>query len=250
MKKITKKITTYTAAVGALLAVSGAANAGIIPGIILPGDDGDTSLDMSDPDDVVFIDINDDGVIDFYGYVWSQSSGSALFRSACIAGYETNSATYTNYIGIESFNNSINPFDPTYGWAVSKKYLQNDPIGPLALKNEWGMITYYSEGTPGPGPGPLAPPTAPFNLSNDQGYIGVSMVNGSSTNYGWIQIAIDEDGENVDFLAAASESVSNEPILAGSSATVPLLPIATAAGLGLIGLMAAMRKRRKIAQSL
>ncbi|MBN2263257.1 MAG: hypothetical protein JW735_10105, partial [Prolixibacteraceae bacterium] len=64
--------------------------------------------------------------------------------------------------------------------------------------------------------------------------------------YGWVQVQISEEGDEVSFINCAMENTPDQPILAGTGSAVPLLPIASAAGLGLIGLFAAMKRRKKL----
>jgi hypothetical protein len=115
----------------------------------------------------------------------------------------------------------------------------DDPIGPInSYANNWGYIFSYSGIGKGVPAGPLG---ANFD-GGDTGFIGVGLDTGSGHHYGWIQIHVGSGGEFVEFMGAAYETSADTPITAG--ATVPLLPIASAAGLGLVGLMAALKRRK------
>ncbi|MCF8358334.1 MAG: hypothetical protein K9H26_06220 [Prolixibacteraceae bacterium] len=218
------KFIRYTTTVGALLTVSGGANAVIQPGSIT----GDALLDHVG--DEVFIDLDRDGTPDFIGFAVGVSYGSIPdWMEFILYGYASG-----NFVEIYSLSTS-------FSWPMPKinNFNLNDLIGPLSYPYYYGVISHYSA------PSPPSPPTAPFNPTNDEGYIGVSMLKPSGTCYGWIQVSIGTEGDAVEFTACALEHRTNDPIVAGNSVPVPLLPIASAAGLGLVGLMAALKKRKK-----
>ncbi|HPR31139.1 MAG TPA: hypothetical protein PLK12_03545 [Prolixibacteraceae bacterium] len=91
---------------------------------------------------------------------------------------------------------------------------------------------------------------------NETRYLGVRFTGDGGTNwyYGWVGIQIFDTpladapyngstvGRIIDY---AYETDTNTEILAGSSTPVPVLPIASALGLGLVGLFAFLRNRRK-----
>jgi hypothetical protein len=226
MNEKSKKLVRYSTAAAALLAVSGGANAAIVPGTIT-STNGENTLD--DTFDEIFVDIDSNGEIDFLGIVvgYSGSFYGSFYQ-------------YKYFLFGSYESGRMVEIDGYAYYPIIKKFFLNENIGPLASSSSYGMISEYSEG------GFTSPPMAPFNPSNDTGYIGVSVDDGGGPKYGWVNIQISEEGDFIEFISAGSESVPNRSILAGSSATVPLLPIASAAGLGLIGLMAAMKKRRKL----
>jgi hypothetical protein len=245
MKDKSKKLVRYSTAAAALLAVSGGANAAIVPGTIMTEYDGDTYDNILDHfRDFVYIDMNDDGEPDFLAGMSSYSYFGTIYRSALIYGIDGMSIDYENLIALEG---SFGPRSPEPlgipSYPMVKKYSLNNPIGPLDNPDFVGLISAYSDGGGG---GPQSPPLNPFNPSNDEGFIGIQMDNDGEINYGWIHIVIGENSESVEFIACALETAPAQSILAGNSTAVPLLPIASAAGLGLIGLMAAMKKRRKL----
>lgn len=232
MKKNTQKLIKYSSAIGALLAVSGA-NAAIQPGVIMNGQDGDAILDQSIDD--VKIDIDGDTNPDFVIYRYGYSGYSYLsiynYNGSPSAPPALNAPgfTPTNFVELNSESFSSN---------FVKKFNGGDAIGPLDNPNSWGMISGFS------GPGEPSPAlNAPFN-NTDNGYIGVSHWNGDAMQYGWIKIDLNNPNEPT-VIACALENTPNTPIAAGMGTSVPLLPIASATGLGLIGLMAAMKKRKQ-----
>jgi hypothetical protein len=229
MKVFKIKLIRYSTAAGALLAVSANAPAAIIPGTFNAGYPGlDRILDHDD--DIVYIDINNDGHNDFYGSFSSGSTFGESYRSAFIEGIGKGDIVENNSSGSDAY---------------LKKFSLNDPIGP-SFENpySYGYIFEFSS-IDDLGANSPAALGAPFDPENDGGYVGVSIHTDDGDKFGWIQIAIDENSESVEFIACASESLVNTPIPAGNNATVPLLPIASAAGLGLVGLMAALKRRKK-----
>ena len=264
-----QKLLKYSGAVGALLAVAGTANAYIRPGEILlnydppyaPPElnfDGDGILNHNQ--DYVFIDIDRDGKPDFIAMMamnsLSTSSLSPLLDNS-YSGYSAfvlmGSYGYSNkygYVGLNSYYSSDSSparrsklsKPPTYGFI--NNYAVGANIGPLAYPNDVGLLTFFSNNEPS-SPSSNIPQPVPFNNFGDNGYVGVSLENNGGFNYGYIQVDIDVNSQSVEFLSCAIETNSNAPIPAGAAENVPLLPIASAAGLGLIGLMAAMKKRKK-----
>jgi hypothetical protein len=241
MEKITKKLTRYSAAAGALLAVSAGAQANPIIGTIL-GDDNFLDHHM----DFVILDVNNDGVEDFYGIMVSGTSTDTSY-------YNSNTYTFTYFVKLALFGGAsgtgyveLDNYSTTSYFPLLKKFSLNQKIGPLTNANSFGLISFYSSGDLPVGPeGPQAPALGvPFSFE-DNGYIGFSFTETPGyPNYGWVNVAIDDEG-NVEFISCAMDNKPNTPILAGDSTPVPLLPIASAAGLGLIGLMAALKRRKK-----
>jgi hypothetical protein len=233
MKVFKIKLVRYSTAAGALLAVSGAANASVVQGTIMlnysgnsdPFYDGDAILDHDD--DIVYIDMNNDGIPDFIGYMWSTSSSRAMFFSTYGSGS----------------SNGFFAMDSMYSSMSVKNFGLGDQIGAsFSYYDTWGLIGGFS----GSGPGsPTTPLGDYFDWDGDHGYIGIGLGTPGSANYGWIEMDLRTDSESAEFIACALETAPNTPITAGNSATVPLLPIASAAGLGLIGLMAALKRRKK-----
>jgi hypothetical protein len=91
---------------------------------------------------------------------------------------------------------------------------------------------------------------------NEIRYCGVRFEKGGQTYYGWIGIRCNsfspsnplyEQGSVGQIINFAYESTPDTPIYAGSgtASTVPILPIASAIGLGLAGLFGFIRNRRK-----
>ncbi len=236
MKK--NKFTKYTSTVGALLAVSGGAHAVIQPGTIIKGPDGDAILDH-DGDEVLF-DLDNDGNPDFIAVALIDSSYLSYFGSIYYSyqSFGLVAYTYGNFVELNSFS--------TYFFLGSpklKKFNMNDVVGPLSYSFYGGIITKYS--IPVGDPIPTTTPPGTFEYTNDQGYVGIQMVTDSGIKYGWIDVHINSTGNEVGFTGCALEYRPNDPIVAGNSVPVPLLPIASAAGLGLVGLMTALKKRKK-----
>jgi hypothetical protein len=240
MNEKSKKLVRYSTAAAALLAVSGGANAAIVPGKIMTEYDGDTFDNILDYDeDVVLIYINNDEIPDFVAYMSSWLSDTPFGI------YDLRSVFVSAYNNVGASGNSIGNTN-SYRYYVNKFQL-NEPIGPLINPYYFGIIADYSEGEAPPSP-PFSPLSAPFSNSMDEGFIGIqtTLTASGQQHYGWIHVVIGEDLETTEFIACALETAPGQSILAGNSTAVPLLPIASAAGLGLIGLMAAMKKRRKL----
>ena len=87
---------------------------------------------------------------------------------------------------------------------------------------------------------------------NETRYAGIRFTNdgGTTWHYGWIGLKINDMpyvgtgtvGSVVDF---AYETLPNHSIQAGNATAVPVLPLASALGLGLAGLYGVIRSRRK-----
>jgi hypothetical protein len=89
---------------------------------------------------------------------------------------------------------------------------------------------------------------------NEIRYCGVKFDKGGQTYYGWIGIRCNsfspsnplyEQGSVGQVINFAYESTPNTSINAGGGSAVPVLPIASALGLGLAGLFGYIRNRRK-----
>jgi hypothetical protein len=230
MKDIKNKLTRYSTAVGALLAVSATANAKVVMSPITSS--GDNILNHDG--DVVYIDINNDGIADFKGgmmsSVWTTGTSSTFTTSSRSAWVEAINPSQ-GFLAVESSSSypDLTMFNIDQQIGVSFQYAYN-----------WGYIFDTSAF------GPKTPPAGPLSDSfdeNETGFIGVGLDVNDGTHYGWIQIHVGSGGESVEFIQAAYQTAPNTPIIAGS--TVPLLPIASAAGLGLVGLMAALKRRKK-----
>nr|HPI71655.1 hypothetical protein [Tenuifilaceae bacterium] len=79
MKEIAKKLTRYSTAAGALLAVSAGAQANPHFGTIT-GSDG--NLTLNHDNDRVFIDVNNDGKNDFMGVMFTTTSSTSFYSSS------------------------------------------------------------------------------------------------------------------------------------------------------------------------
>ncbi len=233
------KFTHYAASVGALLAISGGAHAVIQPGTIIKGPDGDAILDHRG--DEVLFDLDNDGNPDFIAVAWIDSSFGPIFSSSYYSyrSFALGSYTYGNLVELNSISSSFFWSEPKL-----KKFNLNDIIGPFSYGYSYGLITNYS--IPVGDPIPTTTPPGTFEYTNDQGYVGIQMFTDSGIKYGWIDVHINSTGNEVGFTGCALEYRPNAPIAAGDSVPVPLLPIASAAGLGLVGLMAALKKRKKV----
>jgi hypothetical protein len=241
MKEIKQKLTRYSSAVGALLAVTAGVQANPHLGTIT-GSDGNNFLDHML--DQVYLDVDNDGINDFLGVMFATSFSTT-------STYNSNTYTYTYLYKVALFGSAYNAtndaeesveLNGTSDLSI-KKFFLNDRIGPLSNPYYYGVISEYSNWYSS---GPASPPAmgVPF-INGDAGYIGLQMdISPAERHYGWAQILIDGDG-NVDFIACALENRNQIPILAGNNIPVPLLPIASAAGLGLVGLMAAMKRRKR-----
>lgn len=254
MNNLKSKLVRYSSAAGALLAVSGGAQAGLIKGTF-SGSDGDNILNHHM--DRVNIDMNNDGIDDFMGIMLSSfysdsyySNGTWYYTYFSIKiseiGYYMHAGS-SEYFQVD--NNSQGPFF----LPRIKKYNLQEEIGPLKNPNNYGIISAYSHAS-SPSYYIPATPTGPsFFNHEDFGYIGVTMpLSDKLPHYGWIQIEIDSDG-SVEFQDAGIDDRSyinqanqetGVPVYAGGGTAVPLLPIASAAGLGLVGLMAALKRKK------
>ncbi|MBN1925996.1 MAG: hypothetical protein JW798_09180 [Prolixibacteraceae bacterium] len=224
-----RKFIRYSSTIGALLAISGGANAIIQPGEILNGVDGDKILDHNFDD--LFIDIDNDGTPDFmvgmidYSFYISGLSATLIYRGCVITAY---SSFYVD--------------NSSYASNIANKFSLNQVIGPLNNPYDYGYVSLFSQLPPSP------PVTLPNfdGINGDTGYLGIEKISPSGINYGWIHVNIGPESTPITFDICAMEHTPDKPIVAGNSIPVPLLPIASAAGLGLIGLLAAMKKRKKV----
>jgi hypothetical protein len=230
MNDLKKKISQYAAATGAMLALAPVANASVIPGTITGGD-GNTVLNQDE--DFVFIDLNNDGVDDFMAYMYTStdtSEGDTYSYKAVLFGYYGSGSS--GLVDMEIISSP--PF--------LHKYDISEPIGPLAYPSNFGVLSLYtSEPLVPKSPQNASPDINNTFLSNGTGFVGVSLGESGAEHYGWIQVDVNDGDAN--FINCALEQVENTPITAGSA--VPLLPIASALGLGLIGAITALRKRNK-----
>jgi hypothetical protein len=238
MNEKSKKLVRYSTAAAALLAVSGGANAAIVPGTIMTEYDGDTYDNILDyHGDAVLLNMNDDDEPDFVAILssWLSDTPFGIYDRRVVYVY--------GYNNVGASGNSVGNTN-SYRYYVNKFQL-NEPIGPLNNPYYFGILADYSEEATPP---PFSTLSAPFNNSMDEGFIGIqtTLTATGQQHYGWIHVVIGEDLETTEFIACALETAPGQSILAGNSTAVPLLPIASAAGLGLIGLMAAMKKRRKL----
>ena len=244
MKEIARKLTRYSTAAGALLAVSAGAQANPHFGI-MTGSDG--NLTLNHDNDRVFIDVNNDGKNDFFGVMFTTTTSTSFYSTSY--GWYYYTFLYktvffaSNWFSDNGAYDAVELDGPTT--IRAKKFFMNDRIGPLSNEYYYGLISNWS-GPAGSG-GPYTTPAlgTPFSSGGDEGYIGFStQLSDNEKYYGWANVLLDGYG-NVEFIAAALENRNQVPILAGDSTPVPLLPIASAAGLGLVGLMAALKRRKK-----
>lgn len=247
MKNDKQKFIKYSSAVGALLAVSSSSMADIIPGEIMlnytpPGSqyqlfDGDAILNHDL--DFVFIDMNRDGIPDFVALMRSNSfhpsTSSSFSVTTTYNSIDVFLAAYGSS-GMIAFNNTLSTF--------INNYATGENIGPIINPGNSGLLTMFTNGFPQTPPSSEIQ-TSPFSPFGDEGYVGVSVNYGTGLQYGFIQVDIDVNSQRVEFISAGLEREINTPIAAGAAPNVPLLPIASASALGLIGLMTALKKRKK-----
>jgi hypothetical protein len=235
-KQLLKQIGKYATAAGAVLLTGNLANATVhltTTTINLVGDNGD--------DDIYYpIDFDGDGYgevsIGVYTSYWSSSS-----MSASVWLTSASSAWVSTYEHVENDGNYFNNADPA-------PLALNKIIGPTlqsgATWDNEGSDTIVSTEDSSIDDGSFG------YYPNETRYLGVRFTDdGTHWYYGWIGIQIHSTplgggivGHIIDY---AYEDVANSPIYAGGGAsTVPVLPIASALGLGLAGLFGFIRNRR------
>jgi hypothetical protein len=223
MKNISKRATRYIAAAGAFIAGGHMAEASVNHGVIT----GDKLLDQNG--DFAFIDLDNDSNPDFimfmYKYSYSYYSYSFIYEGVALYASSSNA-----YVGLDSGS-----------WYWAKNYGNGDIIGSLTRPDHGTAVigdnSYW-----------------PFFLSgsdaiqNNPGFgnIGVSIIKGGNTHYGFIQIYTDQVDFTVELFNAFYESTPDEPIVAKSADTVPLLPLASGLGIGIIGLFSLLKRRKQL----
>lgn len=203
--------------------------------------DGDAFLDHNL--DLIFIDMDCDDEPDFAA-IMHMNSPSTVSPFPDLSSSES---TILNPAPPNSLMVMMIAFNKPGLIGLDDGYINNfaigDMIGPFGENSDYqGLLTYFSnnnqQSTTTTGPQPI-----PFNPFGDHGFIGVALEDEFGFKYGYIQINIDVNSQSVEFINCALEYTPNKAIAAGKA--VPLLPIASAAGLILIGLIGAIKKRRK-----
>lgn len=232
VSKTSLKTARYLAAAGTFIAGGQVANAAIVRGTI--GD-----LEFPNPSvEITFIDLDNDGNPEFgmLRHKTTYSSSSYTFSYSALAIRGGSSAA----IGLDS---------GSYIWA--QNFTNGSMIGPLSRatgsgysSNMAALMTNrpYSSGYP-------MPPAGNNSIKNNPGFgiIGVSFMIGSNTHYGFIQVFTDPANGSYQIFNAYYEDIPDTPIRGTSSNSVPLLPLASGLGFGVIGLMAFLKKRKQLA---
>jgi hypothetical protein len=232
-KQLLKKIGKYSTAAGAVLLTGNLANAQVHLTT--------TNIDLTFGNSHG-IDFDGDGLNELNIYVYTSIYNSSDPAAFIYLGNDPD-ATYFQVI-------DGGPYD-TFGSAAALPL--NRKIGPTLdsvssywSSGSWDAIawTYFGEGNIFKGN---------FAYYTDQTrYMGVRFTKdgGSNWYYGWIGIQINslplaKTGTVGNVIDYAYQTSPNTGLLAGSSTAVPLVPIASAIGLGLAGLFGVIRSRRK-----
>ncbi|MBN1768572.1 MAG: hypothetical protein JXR50_08660 [Prolixibacteraceae bacterium] len=223
MKNISKRATRYIAAAGAFVAGGHMAEASVNQGVVI----GDKFLDQHL--DLAVIDLDDNSSPDFVMYMF-KSSYSYYSYSYIYAGVILYGMSSGAYVGLDSGS-----------WYWAKNYGNGDVIGPLTRPNYAAAVMgnnfYWSSSFAGSDA-----------VQNNPGFgnIGVSIIKGGNTHYGFIQLYTDQVNYTVELFNAFYESTPDEPIVSKSADTVPLLPLASGLGIGIIGLFGLLKKRKQL----
>jgi hypothetical protein len=234
-EKLLLQIGKYTTAAGAVLLTGNLANAEVHLTT--------TAIDLSFGE-TQGIDFDGDGLNELSIYVYTSIYGFSDPAAFIYTGSDPD-ASHFQVIG-------GGPFD-TFGSVAALPL--NRIIGPTSelesasstwLSGSWDAIawTYYGEGNIFRGNFAYFP--------EETRYAGIRFTNdgGTNWNYGWIGIQINDlplagTGTVGSVINYAYETIPNSSVLAGGATAVPVLPIASALGLGLAGLYGAIRSRRR-----
>jgi hypothetical protein len=233
-KELLKKIGRYTTAAGAALLTGNLANANVhltTTTINLNGN--------NDGDKVYYkVDFDGDGLGEISIGV-STSTFDSKARVWLTYGYDNG---VTNYQHVENTSNYFSNADPA-------PLAMNKIIGPtLESSASWDgehSDTIVSTESSSVDDGSFG------YYPNETRYLGVRFTGDHGTNwyYGWVGLKIYStplNGGTVgQIINYAYEETPNTAILAGNAHAVPVLPIASAIGLGLAGLFGTIRNRRK-----
>jgi hypothetical protein len=235
-KQLLKQISKYTTAAGAVLLTGNLANAEIHLTT--------TTIDLSFGNSHG-IDFDGDGFNELSIYVYTSIYDLSDPAAFIYTGSDPDATSFQVIAG--------GPFD-TFGSAAALPL--NRIIGPTAAlesassywsSGSWDAIAWtYSLGAGGIWRGNFC------YYPNETRYAGIRFTKdgGSNWNYGWIGIQINDlplagTGTVGSVINYAYESTPNTAILAGGATAVPVLPIASALGLGLAGLYGVIRSRRR-----
>lgn len=232
-KELLRKIGRYSTAAGAVLLSGNLANAAVQMTT--------TTIDLTFGSDHG-IDFDQDGLnelsIYVYTSIWSSSDPAAFIH----LGSDPDATSFEVLQGGPFGGNgdlAPLPYGRTIGSDLAGNSYWSDSSWDTIVWTYWGSNIYDGN----------------FGYYPDETrYAGVRFTNnaGSTWYYGWIGIQINSQpltgtGTVGEIINYAYEMYPNGAILAGSatSTVVPLMPIASALGLGLIGLFGFLRARRK-----
>ncbi|NLU38276.1 MAG: hypothetical protein GXX78_05230 [Bacteroidales bacterium] len=239
--ELLKKVGKYSVAAGAALLTGNMANAAVqaatsgVPFTIDYNQHG--------------IDFDGDGLFEVF------VNGDARFSSW------SSSSSWFSYSGNWAYLESGSDPDAAYFEVIQHGVYANDSYDPAALPlnhligptlsgtSYWSNSFYAT--LMSTGSGIYNNNDGNFDMyPNETRYVGIRFSSDETNwHYGWIAVQANplpySSGNFGQVINYAYETEVNKPILAGNSVTVPLLPIASAAGLGLVGLFGALRARRK-----
>lgn len=238
--QLLKKIGKYATAAGAVLLTGNLANAAVNVTTV--------NLALQD-NDIHGIDLDGDGLFEFAMTVWqSSASNSSAGASLMPASYSFSPSSVdpdAQYVEvIQSGPFAYDGGDPA---ALPLNHLIGQTLASSSTwkANAWRatIISTSSSSTSFDG-----------NFDRYPGqtrYIGIRFSSDNiNWHYGWIAVQCNTiplyNKSSIGTLVSYGyETTPNQAILAGNATTVPLLPIASAAGLGLIGLFGFLKSRRK-----
>lgn len=216
-----KKIGKYSAAAGTALLTGNMANAEIIKK--------DTIVALNSSQDI-YVDFDGDGTyeLDLHMRVYSGYHSMRLFH------VKSNVSLFIKGINQAVLLSSNKVIEETLTGAYTWKYLTQNRLASTSSPLIYGILQSHV--------GEIC-------------YTGFRFTKDGGTNYyyGWMKYQVsstfpfDKNNELYGwYLGFAYENTPNTPILAGQTPIpVPVLPAASALGLGLIGLMGYFRSRRK-----
>ena len=228
--ELLKKVGKYSVAAGAALLTGNVANAEALAT--------SSTINLTFGDHYIDLDGDGNNDVKFTVFTYSSSGALASIRQLNFA------------MDVEVIDGIYNPNDSYDPGALP----QNFEIGPtVSGGGYWGAGAYET----------IVGTESGYNYDGNFNYyagqtrymgIRYSKDGGTTWYYGWMAIQVNNfspanplynQGSVGQVLGWSFGNLPDTAVLAGSGVTVPLLPIASAAGLGLVGLFGALRARRK-----
>ena len=254
-KNTSKNLLKYSAAAGAILATAGISNAEVHYGQISTDGAswGDDPITAEHDGEIqrIYIDLDGDGLSDFYfkHVLTNTGTGTETGTNLDLDQKEENIGS-PQQIGYWQLygNGSSNPYkiaqstgNTGTSWYDLIKFEQHDMISDqfARFSQTWATVMPIYEMTNG----------VQLDVFPEQGGLGYAGVyfqgQDGEMHYGWIKMDANKSTGKITVYECAFEKLEDYPIAAGDMKTVPLTPLASLAGMGIIGLAAALKRRRK-----